>query len=103
MGHAKELVKKTKDMTLENTPILLIANKTDKGNQRTVQRVEYEEFCEENGLKLFELSAALFTNTLDIAFEEIYRQLYLSNTSNYTSDSPLVKRKKKHAALKEVS
>ena len=86
-------------LTLSDTPIVLIANKRDKENQRCVGKQEYIDFCDAEGVELLELSAALFTETLDLAFEFVYKQLHASLRPEDTSPSPLMKKKhKKHVS-----
>lgn len=113
--HMKDLLAKVQDLTFHKTPIMIIANKIDKVKQREVARQDYEEMEQMKGLRVFELSAAIPTLSLDIVFEEVYRQVYLSTKgspsrspsysplSRSPNRSPLFRRLKKQPYDKSIS
>ena len=86
--HAKELLTKVKDLTFCRTPIILVANKCDKGNSREVPKEQYQHLSEVCNLRCFEVSAAIPTVRLDVVFEEVYYQVYANRTRTRTFSNP---------------
>ena len=89
--HAKETVVRLRELLSlrKNTPVILIANKSDRSKYRTVQKEDYEKLCRDENLKCFELSAAIPLKKLDVVFEEIYEQSYVTRKKRRPSSCVL--------------
>ena len=85
--HVKELISKVRNLNINEIPIIIIANKIDKGKQREVSKEKCERLSQEYNLKVFELSAAIPTTNIDAVFEEVYRQIHTKRKSHRRSSS----------------
>lgn len=87
--HLEQLLVKVRDLTFSRTPLLMVANKCDKGNTaRQVTRDVYMKLAEDNNLRCFEVSAATPRLKLDVVFEEVYYQVHVCKTRTRTFSNP---------------
>ena len=65
-----------KDSTNNKYYVLLLGNKIDLGNQRTVSTMEGEQYAEKNDYKFFETSAKTNENEcVDVAFHHLIGEI----------------------------